>query len=75
MSTGLFEAVRAAREARHQGGRRGVLVVRIHAPLLRLSKAGIIRLGRKLGEDYALTHSCYDPCLGGVLAVDATPAD
>jgi len=33
----------------------------IHAPLLQLSKADIIRLGTRLGVPYALTHSCYDP--------------
>ncbi len=38
---------------------------RIHAPLLRLSKAGIIRQGVALGLDYGLTHSCYDPAAGG----------
>jgi 7-cyano-7-deazaguanine synthase len=34
---------------------------RIHAPLISLDKAGIIRLGTALGVDYAQTHSCYDP--------------
>lgn len=34
---------------------------RIEAPLLHLRKAEIIRWGRRLGVDYALTHSCYDP--------------
>jgi 7-cyano-7-deazaguanine synthase len=34
---------------------------RIHAPLVHLSKADIIRLGVSLGVDYRLTHSCYDP--------------
>ncbi len=34
---------------------------RIHAPLLSLTKAEIIRLGTRLGVDYGLTHSCYDP--------------
>lgn len=34
---------------------------RVHAPLIRLTKAEIIRLGHGLGVDYALTHSCYDP--------------
>jgi 7-cyano-7-deazaguanine synthase len=34
---------------------------RIHAPLLHLSKAGIIRLGASLGVDYAATLSCYQP--------------
>jgi 7-cyano-7-deazaguanine synthase len=33
----------------------------IHAPLLALSKADIIRRGIELGLDYGLTHSCYDP--------------
>ena len=33
----------------------------IHAPLSGMTKADIIRAGVKLGVDYALTHSCYDP--------------
>ena len=33
----------------------------VHAPLLRLSKAEIIREGVRLGVDYSLTLSCYDP--------------
>jgi 7-cyano-7-deazaguanine synthase len=33
----------------------------IHAPLLSLTKAEIIRRGIELGVDYSLTHSCYDP--------------
>lgn len=37
---------------------------RIHAPLISLSKAETIRLGLRLGVDYGLTHSCYDP-VGG----------
>jgi len=37
---------------------------RIRAPLLRLSKAGIVRLGRRLGVPFALTLSCYDPVRG-----------
>ncbi len=38
---------------------------RIHAPLMRLDKAAIVRLGMSLGVDYALTHSCYDPAPDG----------
>ena len=34
---------------------------RIHAPLINLTKADIIRRGVSLGLDYGLTHSCYDP--------------
>lgn len=33
----------------------------IHVPLVRLTKAQIIRRGIELGVDYSLTHSCYDP--------------
>ena len=35
--------------------------LRIHTPLVSLSKAEIIRRGLALGLDYGLTHSCYDP--------------
>jgi len=39
--------------------------VRIHAPLIQLSKAEIIQRGMALGVDYSLTHSCYDPAPDG----------
>lgn len=35
--------------------------LRIHTPLIRLSKREIVLLGRDLGVDFRLTHSCYDP--------------
>lgn len=35
--------------------------IRIHTPLIQLSKAEIVKLGRDLGLDFSLTHSCYDP--------------
>jgi 7-cyano-7-deazaguanine synthase len=38
--------------------------LRIRTPLLRLSKAGIVRLGTRLGVPYRLTLSCYDPVRG-----------
>ena len=34
---------------------------RVHAPLIELTKAEIIRQGHALGVDYGLTVSCYDP--------------
>ena len=40
------------------------VTLRIRAPLIELSKAGIIRLGHSLGVDYSLTTSCYDPADG-----------
>ncbi len=33
----------------------------IHAPLIYLTKAEIIQAGNRLGVDFSLTHSCYDP--------------
>lgn len=39
--------------------------LRIHAPLISMTKAEIIRRGLALGVDYGLTHSCYDPDASG----------
>jgi 7-cyano-7-deazaguanine synthase len=39
----------------------GGVALRIHAPLARLNKAGIVKLAAELGLDFGLTHSCYDP--------------
>jgi 7-cyano-7-deazaguanine synthase len=38
----------------------------IHAPLIRMSKADIIRKGVELGVDFSLTYSCYDPTVDGL---------
>jgi 7-cyano-7-deazaguanine synthase len=38
----------------------------VHAPLMQMTKAQIIREGVALGVDYALTHSCYDPSADGI---------
>ncbi|MFH1028227.1 MAG: 7-cyano-7-deazaguanine synthase, partial [Pseudomonadota bacterium] len=40
--------------------------LRLRAPLLKLSKAEIIKLGVELDVDYSLTHSCYDPTPAGL---------
>ena len=39
---------------------------RIHAPLIRLSKAEIVREGARLGVDFATTVSCYQADAGGL---------
>ena len=51
-----FEAL--AQVATRTGG------FRVHAPLIELTKAQIVQLGARLGVDYAITHSCYDPVHG-----------
>jgi 7-cyano-7-deazaguanine synthase len=43
----------------------GRIIIRVHAPLLHMSKADIIREGIRLGVDYGLTRSCYDPSKDG----------
>jgi 7-cyano-7-deazaguanine synthase len=52
-----FEALANVATRAADGGPR----FHVHAPLIALSKAGIIARGRELGVDYAMTHSCYDP--------------
>ncbi len=44
-----------------KAGVEGRLAFKIHTPLVKLTKAQIIRRGTELGVDYALTRSCYDP--------------
>ena len=57
------EFVRAFESVARLGTSAGVAGTpfRVHTPLMRLDKAGIIRLGASLGVDFGITHSCYDP--------------
>jgi 7-cyano-7-deazaguanine synthase len=48
-----------------RAGVEGRTRLRVRAPLQHLTKHEIIRLGRSLGVDYALTTSCYDPAPDG----------
>ncbi len=52
---------------------------KIHAPLMQLTKEGIIRRGLELGVDYSVTQSCYDPdaegrACGALRRLPAAPA-
>jgi 7-cyano-7-deazaguanine synthase len=49
-----------------KAGIEGRLRLKIHTPLIAMTKAEIIRTGLKLGVDYSLTHSCYDPLESGL---------
>jgi len=44
-----------------KAGVEGKSKIKIHTPLIELSKAKIIQKGLELGVDYAMTHSCYNP--------------
>lgn len=48
-----------------RAGVEGQQHLRIHTPLINLTKAQIIQQGLDLGVDYALTTSCYDPAPDG----------
>ena len=50
-----------ATKAGVEGGQK----LKIHTPLIKMSKARIIKKGLQLGVDYSLTHSCYDPSPSG----------
>ena len=49
-----------------KAGVEGRTRLRIHAPLVQLSKREIIAAGLALGVDYSLTRSCYDPSPAGL---------
>src|ERR1700739_4270605 len=57
------EFVRAFQEVARLGTKTGVegKPIAIHAPLINLRKADIIQWGLRLGVDYSLSTSCYDP--------------
>ena len=44
-----------------KAGVEGRMRLQVHTPLIAMTKAEIIGTGLKLGVDYSLTHSCYDP--------------
>jgi len=44
-----------------RAGVEGTSEITLHSPLIALSKADIVREGLRLGVDYSLTSSCYDP--------------
>ena len=57
----FIEAFQRLANLATKAGVEGAARVTIHAPLINLSKAEIIRKGIELGVDYSLTMSCYDP--------------
>jgi 7-cyano-7-deazaguanine synthase len=60
----FIEAFERLAQVATADGVTGRVRYRIHAPLMTLTKAGIIARGLALGVDYAATHSCYDPVQG-----------
>jgi 7-cyano-7-deazaguanine synthase len=48
-----------------KAGVEGRMRLRVHTPLAKLDKAGIVKLAAEVDVDFALTHSCYDPDVDG----------
>ncbi|MBL1109374.1 7-cyano-7-deazaguanine synthase QueC [Streptomyces sp. 5-8] len=56
-----MEAFAAMANLATKAGVEGTSKITLHSPLIALSKADIVREGLRLGVDYSLTSSCYDP--------------
>ena len=48
-----------------KAGVEGTQKLKIHSPLVHMTKAQIVQKGRELGVDYSITSSCYDPAPDG----------
>ncbi len=62
---GFLEQFERLAQVATRAGVEGTARYRIHAPLMHMRKAEIIRLGAGAGVDFSLTHSCYDPAPDG----------
>ena len=61
-----IEAFERMADLATKAGVEGRMRLKIHTPLIAMTKAEIIRSGLALGVDYSLTHSCYDPAADGL---------
>jgi len=61
----FIEAYESMANLATKAGVEGRTHLKIHTPLLRLTKAGIVRLANELGVPFGMTHSCYDPAPDG----------
>jgi 7-cyano-7-deazaguanine synthase len=62
----FIEAFETLANVATKAGVERTMKFRVHAPLIEMTKAEIIRRGTELGIDYALTHSCYAPNDAGI---------
>jgi 7-cyano-7-deazaguanine synthase len=62
----FIEAFETMANLATKAGVEGRQALKIHTPLIAMSKAEIIRKGVELGVNYGLTSSCYDPSAAGV---------
>jgi 7-cyano-7-deazaguanine synthase len=64
--TEYIHAFEAMANLATKAGVEGKSRIKIHVPLIEMTKAQIIRKGIELGINYGLTWSCYDPAPGGL---------
>lgn len=61
----FIEAFQRMANLATKAGIEGTAKIEIHTPLLRMTKAEIVRKAVEMGVDLSLTHTCYDPDAGG----------
>jgi 7-cyano-7-deazaguanine synthase len=61
----FIEAYQRMANLATKAGVEGRTRLKIHTPMLHLTKAGIVRLASQLGVPFGMTHSCYDPAPDG----------
>jgi len=61
----FIEAFQRMANLATKAGVEGKTEIEIHTPLLRMTKAEIVRKAAELGVDLSLTHTCYDPDANG----------
>lgn len=62
---GYIAAFEAMANLATRSGVEGTTRLRIHAPLMQMTKREIVQMGAAMGVDYAMTTSCYDPAPDG----------
>jgi 7-cyano-7-deazaguanine synthase len=61
----FIEAYQTMANLATKAGVEGRTNLKIHTPLIAMSKAQIVSVARDLGVPFGMTHSCYDPLPGG----------
>ena len=62
---GFIAAFEAMANLATRAGVEGTTRLKIHTPLMQMTKREIVQMGSALGVDYAMTTSCYDPAPDG----------
>ncbi len=61
----FIEAFERTANLATKAGVEGKVKIKIHTPLIHMTKTEIVKRGVELGVDYSITHTCYDPAPDG----------